>query len=580
MDIIACILGSLWHNSCHVYRGRPQPQIAARDPVAPSLSRGRQGQEEDPGESDRLAEGVDRRLPGPAEGRKGGRRRAGGGVDPPVVAARARRGGAGNIAGDRLGPRPRTARQSPPRPGHRHGREPADRAGLEAGDGPRARSGDRHLQPRRGAGLAGCRRRRALRRLGLAAATAAGHREVPGQEAPRRRRAGPLRRHLELPRGPLLPPGQARLQPRRQEGQAADRLWPAVRRRRLPGGGRSVRRRHRRSQDPGRPDRQAQGPLRLDARGARRRPRHDHPSPPRRRDQAGRARLDHRPAGAGDPGASRRRSLPARLVRRAGHGLDHLAGLSRRTADGLPQSGTGALAGQEARGLAERHRTPPRPIREAVRRARNPLRGKTAIALKVGAVLNKHKMAKHFETTIAEEAALDGCYVVRTNLPTATLDDAGTVAAYKRLSGVERVFRSLKTVDLEVRPIFHWASPRVKAHVLLCMLAYYVEHHMRARLGPLLYDDTDREAAAKLRNSVVAKAQRSPAARRKETTGRTEDGLPVQSFQSLLADLATYCRMQAATALNENYVFTLYSRPTQTQARAFELLGVKPDRTQ
>src|SRR5271157_3935473 len=165
---------------------------------------------------------------------------------------------------------------------------------------------------------------------------------------------GPLRRHLELPRGPLLPPGQARLQPRRQEGQAADRLWPAVRRRRLPGGARSVRRRHRRSQDPGRPDRQAQGPLRLDARGARRRPRHDHPSPPRRRDQAGRARLDHRPAGAGDPGASRRRSLPARLVRRAGHGLDHLAGLSRRTAYGLPQSGTGALAGQEARGLAER----------------------------------------------------------------------------------------------------------------------------------------------------------------------------------------------------------------------------------
>ena len=231
----------------------------------------------------------------------------------------------------------------------------------------------------------------------------------------------------------------------------------------------------------------------------------------------------------------------------------------------------------------ERHLAP---IREAVRRARNPLRGKTAIALKVGAVLNKHKMAKHFETTIeddrfdfrrkaeaiAEEAALDGFYVVRTNLPTATLDDAGTVAAYKRLSGVERVFRSLKTVDLEVRPIFHWASPRVKAHVLLCMLAYYVEHHMRARLGPLLYDDTDREAAAKLRNSVVAKAQRSPAARRKETTGRTEEGLPVQSFQSLLADLATYCRMQAATPLNENYVFTLYSRPTQTQARAFELL--------
>ena len=164
------------------------------------------------------------------------------------------------------------------------------------------------------------------------------------------------------------------------------------------------------------------------------------------------------------------------------------------------------------------------PIRAAVHRARNPLRGKTAIALKVGAALNRHKMAKHFEIiieddrfvfsrkakAIAGEAALDGIYVVRASLPAATLDDAGTVAAYKRLSGVEPAFRSLKTVDLEIRPIFHWASPRVKAHVLLCMLAYYVERHMRARLAPLIYDDADREAAARLRNSVVVKAQRAP----------------------------------------------------------------------
>jgi len=234
------------------------------------------------------------------------------------------------------------------------------------------------------------------------------------------------------------------------------------------------------------------------------------------------------------------------------------------------------------------------PIRDAVRRARNPLRGEAEIGLKVGAVLNRHKMAKHFELTIgeasfefrrkadaiAEEAALDGIYVVRTSLPAELLDDAATVTAYKSLSGVERAFRSIKTTDIEIRPIFHWASPRVKAHVMLCMLAYYVEHHMRAKLAPLLYDDTDREAAAALRNSVVAKAQRSPAARRKETTGRTSDGLPVQSFQSLLADLATYCRMQATTALNDNYVFTVYSRPNQTQARAFELLGIKPDCTQ
>jgi len=233
-------------------------------------------------------------------------------------------------------------------------------------------------------------------------------------------------------------------------------------------------------------------------------------------------------------------------------------------------------------------------IRDRVQRARAPLRGKAEIGLKVGEVLNRHKMAKHFELTIgensfsfhrkadaiAEEAALDGLYVVRTNLPAEVLGDAETVAAYKSLSRVERAFRSIKTVDIEVRPIFHWASPRVKAHVFLCMLAYHVEHAMRAKLAPLLYDDTDRETAARMRNSVVAKAQRSPSAIRKETTGRTDDGLPVQSFQGLLGDLATYCRIKATTPLNDKYVFTLYSKPTATQARAFELLGVKPDCTQ
>lgn len=233
-------------------------------------------------------------------------------------------------------------------------------------------------------------------------------------------------------------------------------------------------------------------------------------------------------------------------------------------------------------------------IRDRVQRVRAPLRGKAEIGLKVGEVLNRHKMAKHFELTIAEnsfsfhrkadaiaeEAALDGLYVVRTNLPAEVLGDAETVAAYKSLGQVERAFRSIKTVDLEVRPIFHWASPRVKAHVFLCMLAYHVEHAMRAKLAPLLYDDTDRETAARMRNSVVAKAQRSPSALRKETTGRTDNGLPVQSFQGLLGDLATYCRIKATTPLNDKYVFTLYSKPTATQARAFELLGIKPDRTQ
>jgi hypothetical protein len=233
-------------------------------------------------------------------------------------------------------------------------------------------------------------------------------------------------------------------------------------------------------------------------------------------------------------------------------------------------------------------------IAAAVRRARNPLRGEAEIALKVGAVVNRHKVAKHFELSIGEasfsfhrkteaiaaEAALDGIYVVRTNLPKKLLDDAATVGAYKSLARVERAFRSLKTVDIHLRPIFHWTTPRVRAHVLLCMLAYHVEHHMRARLAPMLYDETDHEAAAAMRASIVAKAERSEAARRKQTTGLTDDGLPVHSFQSLLADLATYARIQATTVLNDKYVFTLHTRPTPIQQRAFELLAVNPDRTQ
>ena len=233
-------------------------------------------------------------------------------------------------------------------------------------------------------------------------------------------------------------------------------------------------------------------------------------------------------------------------------------------------------------------------IAAAVGRVRKPLRGEAEIALKVGAVINRYKVAKHFELTIGEasfafhrkteaiaaEAALDGVYVVRTSLPKKALDDAATVGSYKSLALVERAFRSLKTVDIHLRPIFHWSAPRVRAHVLLCMLAYHVEHHMRAKLAPMLYDETDHEQAAAMRVSIVAKAERSEAARRKQTTGLTEDGLPVHSLQSLLADLATYARIQATTALNEKYVFTLDTRPTTVQQRAFELLAVNPDRTQ
>src|SRR6201993_3827508 len=148
-------------------------------------------------------------------------------------------------------------------------------------------------------------------------------------------------------------------------------------------------------------------------------------------------------------------------------------------------------------------------IQAAVARRRAPLRGAAEIALAVGAVINRHRMAKHFEieisaaafsfarktAEIAAQAAIDGIYVVRTNLPAETCDDATTVRSYKSLALVERAFRCLKTVDLQVRPVYHWLADRVRAHVLLCMLAYYLEWHMRQLLAPMLYDDADKEAA-------------------------------------------------------------------------------------
>jgi transposase len=231
-------------------------------------------------------------------------------------------------------------------------------------------------------------------------------------------------------------------------------------------------------------------------------------------------------------------------------------------------------------------------IRNAVRRANKPLRGKAEIGLKVGAVVGKYKMAKHFTLTITDtdlafmrkhdqidaEARLDGIYVVRTSLATKTLDDDASVRAYKSLAQVERAIRSIKTVDLQIRPIFHWAAPRVRAHVCLCMLAYHVEWHMRQRLAPMLYDDADKDAAEALRSSVVAKAQRSPAAIAKQTYGTTPDGLPVHSLQSLLADLATVAQNTVTTALNPKHEFVLLTRPTSIQQKAFDLLGINPDR--
>src|ERR1043166_8951892 len=208
-------------------------------------------------------------------------------------------------------------------------------------------------------------------------------------------------------------------------------------------------------------------------------------------------------------------------------------------------------------------------IQAAVVRRRAPLRGAAEIALAVGAVINRHKMAK-----IAAEAEIDGIYVVRTNLPAETCDDATTVRSYKSLALVERAFRCLKTADLQIRPVYHWLADRVRAHVLLCMLAYYLEWHMRQGLAPMLFEDADKQAAETLRTSVVAQAQRSPAAVQKQTTKSTPDGLPVHSFQTLLADLATIAQNTIVTAITPRYPLTMVTRPTPTQHKAFQLLGL------
>ena len=192
-------------------------------------------------------------------------------------------------------------------------------------------------------------------------------------------------------------------------------------------------------------------------------------------------------------------------------------------------------------------------IAAATQRSRKPLRGEQAIALRVGRVIAHFHMAKHFELTItdtsltwqrrqesiAQEAALDGLYVIRTSVSAEQLDAAATVAAYKSLSNVERAFRSMKTVDLHVRPVFHYNANRVRAHVFLCMLAYYVEWQMRARLKPMLFDDEFLDEASASRPSPVAKAVRSEHAKGKDARKLADDGLPLHSFRTLLQELAT-----------------------------------------
>ena len=228
-------------------------------------------------------------------------------------------------------------------------------------------------------------------------------------------------------------------------------------------------------------------------------------------------------------------------------------------------------------------------ITDAVNRKKRPLRGKAEIGLRVGKVLNHFKVGKHFsiEMTdvsfvfsrkiekIRKEEALDGIYVIRTSVCRKDLNSDEVVDSYKRLSVVERAFRCLKTVDLKIRPIYHYTADRVRSHIFLCMLAYYVEWHMREKLAPILFQDEEKESARKDRKSVVAPAITSKKAQAKARTKRTDDGMRVHSFRSLIKHLSALVRDTVKPEITGEHIFTKTTQPTPTQQRAFQLLGLK-----
>jgi len=217
-------------------------------------------------------------------------------------------------------------------------------------------------------------------------------------------------------------------------------------------------------------------------------------------------------------------------------------------------------------------------------RPRKPLEGKGEIGLKAGAVLSKFKMGKYFKVRVGDfslsyfrnqelldqEAALDGIYVIRTSVPKAELSDQEAVLAYKRLAKVERAFRTLKSVDLQVRPIFHHLERRVKAHLFICMLAYYVEFHLRQAWRELLYHDE----GGSQRKTPVAPVSPSAEGQAKKATGRSKNGLPLQTFAGLLKSLASLSRSQVRLGA-DGPIYSRTAKPTSLQARALELIGLK-----
>jgi transposase len=228
-------------------------------------------------------------------------------------------------------------------------------------------------------------------------------------------------------------------------------------------------------------------------------------------------------------------------------------------------------------------------IVRATCRAKNPLKEVKEIGLRVGKIKNKYKVGKHFifdiseeqfsfrrnEKKIAEEAVLDGFYVIRTSVSQEIIDAEHSVAAYKNLSKVERAFRCCKTVDIKIRPIYHRLPDRVEAHVFICMLAYYVEWHMRKMLAPILFDDHNKAEAEQRRESIVAPAKRSPDAELKASRKKTEDGFTVHSFQTLLSDLQTIVKNRIQLKGASASTFDKITTPTPYQKKVLELLEIK-----
>ena len=224
-------------------------------------------------------------------------------------------------------------------------------------------------------------------------------------------------------------------------------------------------------------------------------------------------------------------------------------------------------------------------IVQATQREKRALKGQDKIALRVGKILNQFKVNKYYNLEIteegfsyqrkleliAQETALDGVYVLRTSLESTLMDAATTVKAYKSLSQVEEAFRCYKSIDLKVRPIYHYKGDRVKAHIFLCMLAYYVEWHLKQCLAPLLFEDEEIDDGS----LNVIKANRSESAQSKERKKRNQENLPVHSFRTLLEDLGTICLNTVECTIREgSYRFSKITRPTQLQQKALDLLGV------